>query len=85
MQIDGSRGRGAVAQKQLNMMEAGSGFNQVGGKTVPQGMDASRFGDAGLSFGLVEELLYRIGGEVIFLFGPVKQPLGGTIFSPVLS
>ena len=62
MQIDSSRGRGSVAQKQLDMVEARSGFNQVGGKTVPQGMHAGRFGDAGLSFGLVEELLYRMGG-----------------------
>jgi Phage integrase, N-terminal SAM-like domain len=30
MQIDGSRGRGLVAQKQLDMVETGSGFNQVG-------------------------------------------------------
>ena len=68
-----------MAQKQLNMVEAGSGFNQVGGKTMPQGMDVGRFGDAGLSW-LVEELLYRMGGEVIFLFGPVKQPLLGRYF-----
>jgi len=32
MQIDGGRRRGSVAQKQLNMVEARSRFNQVGGK-----------------------------------------------------
>jgi hypothetical protein len=35
MQIDGGGCRGSVAQKQLDMMEACSRFNQVGGKTVP--------------------------------------------------
>ena len=35
MQIDGGRGRGSVAQKHLDMMEARSRFNQVGGKAVP--------------------------------------------------
>ena len=34
MQINGGRRRGSVAQKQLNMVEARSRFNQVGGKAV---------------------------------------------------
>jgi len=62
MQIDGGRCRGPVAKKQLNMVETGSGFNQVGGKAVPQRMHARRFGDAGLFLCFVEELLYRICG-----------------------
>jgi hypothetical protein len=84
MQIDSGRDRGSMAQQQLDMVEARSGFNQVRGKAVPQGMHASRFGDAGPFFGLVEELLYRIGGEVIIGSHPLEQPLLGTIFSPVL-
>ncbi len=55
MQIDGGGCRGPVAQKQLDMVERRSGFNQVGGKAVPQGMHAGRFGDAGLFLGFVEE------------------------------
>ena len=35
MQIDGGRCGGSVAQKQLDMMEACSRFNQVGGEAVP--------------------------------------------------
>jgi hypothetical protein len=35
MQIDGGRGRGSMAQKQLDMVETGSCFNQMGGKAVP--------------------------------------------------
>jgi len=35
MQIDGGRCGRSVAKKQLDMMEARSRFNQVGGKAVP--------------------------------------------------
>jgi hypothetical protein len=35
MQIDGGRCGRSVAQKHLDMMEARSRFNQVGGETVP--------------------------------------------------
>ena len=35
VQIDGGRSGRSVAQKHLDMMEAGSRFNQVGGKAVP--------------------------------------------------
>ena len=35
MQIDGGRCGRSVAQKHLDMMEARSRFNQVGGKAVP--------------------------------------------------
>ncbi len=35
MEIDGGGCRGSVAQKQLDMVEACSRFNQVGGKAVP--------------------------------------------------
>ena len=35
MQIDGGRCGRAVAQKHLDMMEARSRFNQVGGEAVP--------------------------------------------------
>ncbi len=35
MQIDGGRDGRSVAQKHLDMMEACSCFNQVGGETVP--------------------------------------------------
>jgi len=35
MQIDGSRSRRSVAQKHLDMMEARSRFNQMGGEAVP--------------------------------------------------
>jgi len=35
MQVDGGGCRGPVPKKQLDMVEARSRFNQVGGKTVP--------------------------------------------------
>ena len=35
MQIDGGRCGGPVSQKQLDMVEARSRFNQMGGKAVP--------------------------------------------------
>ena len=35
MQIDGGRGGRSVAQKHLDMMEACSRFNQVGGEAMP--------------------------------------------------
>ena len=35
MQIDGGRGGRSVAQKHLDMVEARSRFNQVGGEAVP--------------------------------------------------
>ncbi len=62
MQIDRCRCWRPVAQKQLDMVETRSGFNQMGGKAVPQRMHAGRFYDAGLFLGFVEELLYRICG-----------------------
>ena len=65
LQIDGGRGRGSMAQQQLDMVETRSGFNQMRGKAVSQRMDAGRFGDAGPFLGLVEELLYRMGREVV--------------------
>ncbi len=34
VQIDGGRGGGSMAQKQLDMMETGSRFNQMGGEAV---------------------------------------------------
>ena len=54
MQIDGGRCGRPVAQKHLDMMEARSRFNQVGGETVPEGMDAGWFGDAGTFSGSVK-------------------------------
>ena len=54
MQIDGGGCGGSMAQKQLDMVETRSCFNQMGGKAVPQGMDAGRFGDVGLFLGFVE-------------------------------
>ena len=72
MQIDGGRCRGSMTQKQLDMVERRSGFNQMGGEAVPQGMHAGRFGDAGLFLGFVEELLDRIGGYRVLLFRPRK-------------
>ena len=62
MEVDGGRCGRAVAQKQLDMMKARSRFDQVGGKAVPQGMHAGRFGDAGLFLGFVEEQLDRMSG-----------------------
>ena len=35
MEIDGGRGGRSMAQKQLDMMEARSCFNQMGGEAVP--------------------------------------------------
>ncbi len=35
MQIDGGRRGGSMTQQQLDMMEARSRFNQVGGEAVP--------------------------------------------------
>jgi hypothetical protein len=40
MQIDGGRCGRPVAQKQLDMVETCSGFNQMSGETVPQRMYA---------------------------------------------
>jgi hypothetical protein len=43
MQIDGGRCRGSVTKKQLDMVETGSCFNQVGCEAVSQRMNAGRF------------------------------------------
>ena len=55
VQIDGGRGGGAVAQKHLDMMEACSRLDQVGGEAVPQAMDTGRFGDAGTLSGSIKQ------------------------------
>ena len=84
MEIDGCcRGR-PVPQKQLDMVETCSGLNQMGGKTVPQGVYTGRFDDAGQLFCFLKELLYRTHGYMAFLFCTFKQPFGGVIFSPIL-
>ena len=54
MQIDGGRCGRSMAQKQLDMVQAGSGLNQMGGKAVPEGMDAGWFGDAGTLSGSIK-------------------------------
>ncbi len=72
MQIDGRRSGGFMTQKQLDMVETRSGFNQMSGKAVPQGMHAGRFGDPGPFFGLIEELLDRIDGDVDLGLRPRK-------------
>ena len=59
MQIDSGCCRGSVPQKKLNMVEARSRFDEVGGKAVPQGMHAGRFFDAGTLFCGLEDRLYR--------------------------
>jgi hypothetical protein len=55
MQIDGGRCGRSMAQKHLDMMEARSRFNQVGGEAVSSGMDAGRFGDAGTLSGSIKQ------------------------------
>ena len=49
-------------------------------------MHAGRFCDAGPFLCFVEELLYRIGGYMVILLLPLKQPLRwGDIFSSIVS
>jgi hypothetical protein len=48
-------------------------------------MYAGRLCDAGTLFRSVEDRLYRIGGYMVILLLPIKQPFRGTIFFPVLS
>jgi len=85
MEIDGGRCRGSVTKEQLDMVETRSGLNQMGGKAVPQGMHAGRFGNAGTLLRLLKDLLDRAYGDVIVLFHPIKQPLVGMILSPIFS
>jgi hypothetical protein len=54
MQVDGGGGGRSVAQKPLDMVETCACFNQMGGKGMPQGMDAGRFRDAGTLFGSIK-------------------------------
>ena len=73
MEIDGGRCGRSVAQKQLDMVETGSCFNQMGGKAVPQRMYAGRFDDAGAFLGFVKELLDRIGGYGFIHFASLNN------------
>ena len=48
-------------------------------------MDTGWFSDAGALSGSIEQQLDGMGGDMVILFGPFKQPLRGAIFPPVLS
>ena len=57
MEIDGGRNGRLMPQKQLNMVKARSGLNQMGRKAVPEGMDTGRFSDPGPFLGRAEDLM----------------------------
>ena len=59
MQIDGGRCGRPVPQKKLDVVEARSRFYEVGGKAVPQGMNAYRFCDTGTLYCGAKDRLYR--------------------------
>ena len=59
MQIDGGCCGRPVPKEKLDMVEARSRFYEVGGKAVPQGMNADRFCDTGTLFCSFEDRLYR--------------------------
>jgi hypothetical protein len=68
MQIDGRGLRGLVTQQQLNMMQAGPRFNQMGRKSVPERMWPHRFCYAGALLGFNEYIPYRGVADVgVFL------------------
>ena len=79
MKING-RGRGRpVAQKQLDMVQAGPRFNQMSGKGMPESMWTCRFCYAGPLLGLKEYLSNRTYAYVGIFVLPLKQPFRGAI------
>ena len=58
MEIDGGRSGRLMPQKQLDMVKAGSGLNQMGREAVPEGMDTGRLFDPGLFLSSAEDLMY---------------------------
>src|SRR5512139_2114097 len=85
MQIDRGCGGGSMAQEQLDMVKARSCLDQVSGKGVPEGVRARRFPYAGTFLCLQEDVSYGRVAERGVRFLSLKQPLCGTIRSPVLS
>ncbi len=53
----GSLGAG-MPQQSLYVSQVGALFQQMGGKTVPQGMNRGRLGYFGLLFGFVKNVLH---------------------------
>ena len=84
MQIDGGRCGRSVTKKQLDMVEARSRFYEVGGKAMPQGMNAYRFCDAGTLYCGAKDRLHRRQRYMTILLLALKQPFRGAIFFPVL-
>jgi hypothetical protein len=74
-----------MPQKTLYMVKIGPGFQKVGGKTVPQGMDCGVFLDPGLIKDLSKNLLDRRYGKRSFGGLSGKQPVLGPIRSPVVT
>ena len=64
MEIAGCGPDGAVPQQELNGAWIDPGIEQMGGKGVPQGMNATAMVDARLASGLVVNMLGRATGHV---------------------
>src|SRR5688572_27020362 len=74
---------GAMPQQQLNGVGIDTRVEQVRGKGVSQGVDASAWFDAGPCSGLVVNLLGRATGHGLVGFGAGKEPRPWALVLPI--
>ena len=84
MQVFGGGGQIAVSQQPLQHRQLHAGFQQMGGKTMPQRMNALMIGQLGQADGPVENELRRIAGQGrTGIVRRGKQPQGRTHQPPI--
>ena len=71
-----------MTQQQLNGAHVGSGFQQMGCKTVSKGMGCDRFGNAATLMRLLAGVLYRNPGDVAVDSITREEPLLGLVHWP---
>jgi hypothetical protein len=85
MEINGSGFQRPVTQKELNTMKVCALFKKMGGETVPERMNRGRFPYPSQRLGFFKYSLDRPHRERLICWPARKQPLMGTIVTPVLS
>ena len=81
------RGRAdiGVSEKELNGVQVGTGFQQVGGEAVTQSVGRDGFLDAGFGGGLAHKIENRFGCDGFVFDVPWEEPVLGAVDFPMLA
>lgn len=72
-----------MAEQPLDRVEVGSGFQEMGGKGMAQGVDAAGLCDAGCCLGGVVDAGCRLPGDRLVLLGAREEPGFWPMSAPV--